>query len=127
MCLGRSLASSSNTLSEDTISPGGRNITVSFPSERFEYWQLNNVLDILSAALDSGVAVSAVVIFFTYALFQSFHISVLTHLSPSLQYPRNGMIGFDTIQAWWGNTVYMNTADYKGLPLKYVVDGFIYG
>lgn len=37
------------------------------------------------------------------------------------------MIGSDTIQAWWGNTVYMNTADYKGLPLKYVANGFVYG
>ncbi|KAJ7271565.1 OPT oligopeptide transporter protein-domain-containing protein [Mycena rebaudengoi] len=47
--------------------------------------------DVLSAALDSGVAVSAVLIFFC------------------LQYPRDGAIGKNTIQAWWGNNVYLNT------------------
>ncbi|KAI6152850.1 OPT oligopeptide transporter [Pisolithus thermaeus] len=39
---------------------------------------------VLSAALDSGLAVSVLVIFFT------------------LQYPMNGMIGMD-LQQWWGN------------------------
>ena len=29
-----------------------------------------------------------------------------------LQFPRNGAIGASTIQAWWGNTVMTNTADY---------------
>jgi hypothetical protein len=41
---------------------------------------------VLSAAMDSGVAVSAVLIFFI------------------LQYPRDGSIGANTIQTWWGNT-----------------------
>jgi hypothetical protein len=36
--------------------------------------------------MDSGVAVSAVLIFFI------------------LQYPRDGKIGANTIQTWWGNT-----------------------
>jgi hypothetical protein len=54
---------------------------------------------VLSAALDSGVAVSAVLIFFC------------------LQYPRDGAIGLDTIQAWWGNTVYANTADGNQTPM----------
>lgn len=47
----------------------------------------------LSAALDSGVAIAAVVIFFT------------------LQYPRDGNVGKSTIQSWWGNTVSFNNAD----------------
>ena len=58
-----------------------------------------SVLDVLSAALDSGVAVSTIIIFFT------------------LQYPAKGTIGLNTIQAWWGNTVALNTADGNKLPL----------
>jgi hypothetical protein len=49
------------------------------------WWMRYNY--ILSAALDAGVAVGLIVIFFT------------------VQYPRNGTIGLNTIQAWWGNTV----------------------
>lgn len=50
----------------------------------FSWWAKYNY--VLSAALDSGVAVAAVIIFFC------------------LQYPKNGQIGIDTIQVWWGNT-----------------------
>jgi len=49
----------------------------------FSWWAKYNY--VLSAALDSGVAIAAVVIFFT------------------LQYPKNGEIGATNIQAWWGN------------------------
>ncbi|KAG6330038.1 hypothetical protein ID866_9050, partial [Astraeus odoratus] len=55
--------------------------------------------DVLSAALDSGLGLSIVLIFFT------------------LQYPGNGSIGLNTIHKWWGNTVYKNTADAQALPL----------
>ena len=55
-------------------------------------------IDILSAALDGGVAVSSLLIYFI------------------LQYPKKGTIGLDTIQTWWGNTVYANTLDAKGVP-----------
>ncbi|PPQ65048.1 hypothetical protein CVT26_015744 [Gymnopilus dilepis] len=50
----------------------------------FSWWTKYNY--VLSAALDSGVAVSAVLIFFI------------------LQYPKNGTIGIDNVQKWWGNT-----------------------
>jgi len=73
----------------------------------FSWWTKYNY--VLSAALDSGVAVSTVIIFFT------------------LQYPENGHIGLHTIQNWWGNTVYMYTADFLGVPLRQVKDGLIYG
>jgi OPT family small oligopeptide transporter len=63
----------------------------------FAWWTKYNY--VLSAALDSGVAVSAVLIFFI------------------LQYPKNGTIGLNTIQSWWGNTVWLNTADGNKLPL----------
>jgi OPT family oligopeptide transporter len=73
----------------------------------FPWWTKYNY--VLSAALDSGVAVSAVLIFFC------------------LQYPLNGNIGIKTIQVWWGNTVYLNTADAKGTPLLTVADGDYFG
>ena len=66
-------------------------------------------LDVLSAGLDAGYAVGLVFIFF------------------ALQYPRNGTIGQNSIQKWWGNTVYMNTADYQGVPLKSLPDGGKFG
>ena len=55
--------------------------------------------DILSAGLDSGVAISVILIFF------------------ALQYPKNGTIGETTLATWWGNTVGINTADANSSPL----------
>jgi hypothetical protein len=63
----------------------------------------------LSAALDSGVAVSGVFIFFV------------------LQYPENGAIGANTLATWWGNTVSSNTADAKKLPLLTVPANTTFG
>ncbi|KAJ7068462.1 OPT oligopeptide transporter [Mycena amicta] len=62
----------------------------------FAWWTKYNY--VLSAAMDAGVAVSAVLIFFI------------------LQYPRGGTIGETTIQTWWGNTVYSNTLDGQKTP-----------
>ena len=67
------------------------------------------MIDILSGALDASYAIGAVVIFFT------------------LQYPQNGTIGLNTIQTWWGNTVYVNTADYLGVPNLVVETGQTFG
>jgi hypothetical protein len=66
-------------------------------------------IDVLSAGLDAGYAIGIIFIFFV------------------LQYPKNGTIGLDTIQAWWGNTVYVNTADYEGVPHKTLSDGETFG
>ncbi|KAF9466766.1 OPT oligopeptide transporter [Collybia nuda] len=73
----------------------------------FAWWTKYNY--VLSAALDSGVAVMAILIFFI------------------LQYPKNGTIGADTIQVWWGNTVPFNTADAKATPMWTVAEGEIFG
>lgn len=73
----------------------------------FSWWAKYNY--VLSAALDSGVAVSVVLIFFI------------------LQYPKNGNIGIDTIQAWWGNTVPFNNADANGTPMLTLENGTFYG
>jgi hypothetical protein len=66
-------------------------------------------LDVLSAGLDAGYMFGVIIIFFT------------------LQYPRNGAIGLDSIQKWWGNTVYMKTADYTGVPFKGLPEGGKFG
>jgi hypothetical protein len=73
----------------------------------FSWWSKYNY--VLSAALDSGVAISVVLIFF------------------SLQYPKNGTIGQNTIQSWWGNTVFNNNADAKGTPMKHLAEGEFFG
>ncbi|KAF8493687.1 OPT oligopeptide transporter [Russula emetica] len=73
---------------------------------RFSGWV---TLDILAVGLDAGYAVGVLVVFFT------------------LQYPKNGTIGLDSIQKWWGNTVYMKTADYKGVPFKSLPEGGKFG
>ncbi|KAF9015044.1 OPT oligopeptide transporter protein-domain-containing protein [Cyathus striatus] len=58
----------------------------------FRWWMRYNY--ILSAALDAGVALAIIVIFFC------------------LQLPKGG---FEIV--WWGNTVWQNTADAMGMPL----------
>ncbi|KIK65895.1 hypothetical protein GYMLUDRAFT_38376 [Collybiopsis luxurians FD-317 M1] len=63
----------------------------------FSWWTKYNY--VLSAALDSGLAMSVVIIYFT------------------LQYPRDGTIGQSTILSWWGNTVFSRTADWQGIPV----------
>ncbi|KAG5730198.1 hypothetical protein E4T56_gene11694 [Termitomyces sp. T112] len=73
----------------------------------FSWWTKYNY--VLSAALDAGVAVSAVLIFFC------------------LQFPRDGTIGLNNIQTWWGNSVYINTADAMGTPMKALPDGEFFG
>jgi hypothetical protein len=55
---------------------------------------------VLSAGLDAGYAVGIIIIFF------------------ALQYPKNGTIGLNSIQSWWGNVVYEKTGDFIGVPDK---------
>jgi hypothetical protein len=59
--------------------------------------------------MDAGVAISAIFIFFV------------------LQYPNGGSIGLNTIQTWWGNTVYVNTADGNKTPMISLADGETFG
>ena len=73
----------------------------------FSWWTKYNY--ILSAGLDSGVAISIILIYF--ALF----------------YPQNGTIGENNIMAWWGNTVSFNTADANKAALWSVADGETFG
>ncbi|KAK1224966.1 hypothetical protein PQX77_012115 [Marasmius sp. AFHP31] len=65
---------------------------------RFAWWTKYNY--VLSAALDSGVAISVIIIYF------------------ALEYPNLGAIGRDTIGKWWGNTVPFTGADGRGTPLR---------
>ena len=73
---------------------------------RFLGWA---TLDVLGAGLDAGYAYGVLIVFFT------------------LQYPKNGTIGLDNIQNWWGNTVYTKTADYTGVPFKGLLEGGKFG
>ena len=67
------------------------------------------MIDLLSSALDASYAISMVFIFFV------------------LQFPENGNIGLNTIQTWWGNTVYTKTADFRGVPFKTLAEGQTFG
>ncbi|KAI0697179.1 small oligopeptide transporter [Cytidiella melzeri] len=72
----------------------------------FGWWSKYNY--VLSAALDAGTAIGAILVFFC------------------LQYPSNGHIGEDSILGWWGNTVWMNTADYNMTAGKTLLTGSDY-
>ncbi|KAJ3813473.1 small oligopeptide transporter [Lentinula aff. lateritia] len=74
---------------------------------RFLWWAKYNY--VLSAALDGGTAVGVILIYFC------------------LQYPLNGTIGINTIQKWWGNTVYTRTLDWKSPSLKILAPGETFG
>ncbi|KAF8879962.1 OPT oligopeptide transporter [Infundibulicybe gibba] len=65
--------------------------------------------NVLSAALDSGVAISILFIFFT------------------LQFPKNGTIGANNIAKWWGNTVMTEGADFAGTPVRPLAPGQTFG
>ena len=67
------------------------------------------MIDVLSGALDAAYAIGVVFIFFT------------------LQYPDKGYIGLHSIQNWWGNTVFLKTADARGTPIKTPSDGQTFG
>jgi len=60
----------------------------------FRWWMRYNY--ILSAALDAGTAIAMLVIFFALGLQKSGGVELV----------------------WWGNTVWMNTADANGVPFK---------
>jgi OPT family oligopeptide transporter len=73
----------------------------------FSWWSKYNY--VLSAALDSGVAIGAVIIFFT------------------LQYPKNGEIGANNVLVWWGNAQAFNNSDGNSEPLQTVASGSTFG
>jgi hypothetical protein len=74
------------------------------PCPFFSAYPSNSPTDVLAAGLDSGLAISIILIFFC------------------LQYPANGTIGSTNIAKWWGNTVFVNTADGQGLSY-YTING----
>ncbi|KIK64563.1 hypothetical protein GYMLUDRAFT_161129 [Collybiopsis luxurians FD-317 M1] len=64
----------------------------------FSWWMKYNY--VLSAVLDSGLAMSVVVIYFTYV---------------SCSDTRQGCS--DSILLWWGNTVFLLSANGQGIPV----------
>jgi len=86
--------------------------------------------DVLSGALDAGTAVGVLAVYFMWvycALILSYPALISDVHGTSLQYPRHNTIGQDTVQKWWGNTVFQHTADWKNMPLKTVPDGQTFG
>ncbi|TRM57392.1 OPT oligopeptide transporter protein-domain-containing protein [Schizophyllum amplum] len=73
----------------------------------FGFWTKYNY--VLSAALDAGTALGIIAVYFC------------------LQYPMNGTIGAQTLQRWWGNTVYKDTLDWRSTPLRQLDDGTTFG
>ena len=69
----------------------------------FRWWMRYNY--IISAALDAGTAIAILLLFLC------------------LQLPKDGTLTID----WWGNTVWMNTADMMGIPLKMAPPGETFG
>ncbi|KAJ5194881.1 uncharacterized protein N7498_008319 [Penicillium cinerascens] len=67
----------------------------------FAWWTKYNY--ILAAALDTGLALSGIVIFFCISY-------------PGATFPN-----------WWGNTVYLNTADAQGVPYKAIPEVGYFG
>ncbi|KAF8257233.1 OPT oligopeptide transporter [Lactarius quietus] len=73
----------------------------------FGWWMKYNF--VLSAALNVGYNISCLLIFFT------------------LRYSDKDNIVLNRIRNWWGNTVYLNTTDAKGTPIKSQLDGQKFG
>lgn len=63
-----------------------------FDGVYFQDTILTKVLDVLSAALDSGVAISIVIIFFWYGPFHRLVVANSVPLLCSLQFPKNGAV-----------------------------------
>ncbi|KDQ12567.1 hypothetical protein BOTBODRAFT_412338 [Botryobasidium botryosum FD-172 SS1] len=73
----------------------------------FSWWAKYNY--VLSSVLDISALMAPIAIFIC------------------LQYPLRGAIGANSVQTWWGNTVYSNTADAKFTPLITLADGEKFG
>lgn len=136
MCRGRSLDLFSSISFGDDISAGGRNITVRFLPYHFHQACLNLTF-FYSRRAFCGVRRrnrSRNHLGFLLVCTLPELPSNLTHLTRSLhlcvcslQFPQNGRIGRNTIQAWWGNTVWQHTADFRSIPLKRPEPGSIFG
>ncbi|KAI9572533.1 OPT oligopeptide transporter protein-domain-containing protein [Boletus coccyginus] len=72
----------------------------------FLWWAKYNY--VLSAALDSGLALSAITIFFT------------------LQYPQSNPVT-KAIEKWWGNQVFRTNYDALGIPVRQLAPGDTFG
>jgi len=73
----------------------------------FSWWSKYNY--VLSAGLDSGVALGAVIVFFT------------------LQFPKDGNVGASNVELWWGNLAAFNNTDGNSAVLKTLAPGEIFG
>ncbi|TFY50826.1 hypothetical protein EVG20_g11306, partial [Dentipellis fragilis] len=101
-------------------------------ARHFSWWTKYNY--VLSAALDSGTAVSILVIFFWYVALFPLRLSLCDHPNPlQLAIPgateRSALsfIGETNILTWWGNTVPFTGADNAGTPVRPLAPGETFG
>ena len=85
-----------------------------------------SVGDVLSAALDAGTAIGTILVFFMYVC-RVCCGEVDSSQLRSLQYPDDGRIGQSSVLSWWGNTVWVNTADWNGTPFITLEPGQTFG
>lgn len=62
-----------------------------------------------------------------YTIYDTPLLDYISTPQNSLEYPLNGTIGLNTIQSWWGNTVFTKTGDWNSVSLKTVAPGDTFG
>lgn len=62
-----------------------------------------------------------------YTIYDKRLLDYISTPKNSLEYPLNGTIGLNTIQSWWGNTVFTKTGDWNSVSLKTVAPGDTFG
>lgn len=76
--------------------------------------------------LECGIGFSTDILLVSHA--SNSGLSVVERVyAKSLEFPRGGTVGAKTIQVWWGNTVYKNTADFNMAAFRQVPNGSTFG
>jgi hypothetical protein len=85
-----------------------------------------NQMSCLPLSMAALLSVSCLCTFGKHLSF-NFELRVITRIYYSLEFPLAGTIGANTIQQWWGNRVFKETADWQYVPLKTVSPGNPFG
>jgi hypothetical protein len=84
------------------ISPGGPSITVCLLVVIADPSSTNKTKDILAAALDSGLAISILVIFFALQFPKNGTVSVASLIHRAFEFHPVIQIGANNVLVWWG-------------------------
>lgn len=115
---GGSWALSSSITSDDGISHGGRSTTVRGPEMKLFLRRLTLVRYSLRWARCRLRHCRHLDFLLVSAASTTFRRALMAFCS--LEFPLDGTIGSDSIQVWWGNTVYLATLDAAGAVLRTV-------